>query len=282
MKGAALGVTLVFCVTWGGSALAQDRKACVSAYEQGQLLRQQRHLRRAREELLVCARDSCSKALRPECAEWLTEVEQALPSIVLGARTADGRDVTDVRAWIDGELAAERLEGAAIDIDPGVHRVRFERPPMPPIELEVVIREGEKRRPIIVDLAQEPKPPPPSSSPPSPPPPSPPPPVREAAAGGDGDTQRLVGWISVGGGALFVVGAVAFGLLGLQARSDFNGSGQTDAGAQDRAVAFRTLANVSWGAAAVAGVAGAALLLTAPRGNGLHVGLGAIHWCTAF
>jgi hypothetical protein len=79
--------------------------------------------------------------------------------------------------------------------------------------------------------------------------------------------QRAAGWITLAGGAACGAAAVAFGLVGLQSLAAFDRSDQTDVAAHDRAVTFRTLANVGWGIAAVAGVTGLILLLTAPKGQ---------------
>src|SRR5262245_12836867 len=71
-----------------GEALAAptDIRACASAYEQGQRLRKQGALRAAREEVVLCASDSCPAALRDDCMQWLREIERALPTVVLVAR----------------------------------------------------------------------------------------------------------------------------------------------------------------------------------------------------
>ena len=61
----------------GASARGADAKAqCISAYEQGQQLKQESKLSQARKQLLVCARDVCPDMLRNDCEQWLKEVEQ--------------------------------------------------------------------------------------------------------------------------------------------------------------------------------------------------------------
>ncbi|HEY7374999.1 MAG TPA: hypothetical protein VIF57_22745, partial [Polyangia bacterium] len=83
---------------------------------------------------------------------------------------ARGADVLAVKMFIDGKLAAERLTGFALELDPGLHKFRFESPPWPVIEREVLASEGVKDRRIEVEfapplpaaatLATEPVPPP--------------------------------------------------------------------------------------------------------------------------
>jgi len=102
-----------------------------------------------------------------------------------------------------------------------------------------------------------------------------------------GSTQRLAGWITLGGAAAFSGAAIFLGLQGWSARDEFVDSGATNQDAHDRATSYRTWANVMWLGAGLAGAAGGALLLTAPstktdqtragssRGAGMTLGLGA-------
>ena len=72
--------------------------------------------------------------------------------MVVTAR-ARGADVVAVKVFIDGKLAAERLTGFSLEIDPGLHKFRFESPPWPVIEREVLASEGVKDRHIDVEFA---------------------------------------------------------------------------------------------------------------------------------
>jgi len=58
-----------------------------------------------------------------------------------------------VKVFIDGKLATEKLTGFALEIDPGLHKFRFESPPWPVIEREVLASEGVKDRHIDVEFA---------------------------------------------------------------------------------------------------------------------------------
>jgi hypothetical protein len=62
----------------------------------------------------------------------------------------------DVKVTIDGKLAADRLSGFAFELDPGLHKFRFESPPWPAAEREVLASEGVKERPIDVEFAPPP------------------------------------------------------------------------------------------------------------------------------
>src|SRR5205807_1214100 len=110
-----------------GARAADVKAACVAASTEGQSLRDAGKLKAARDQFVSCARDQCPTVVRRYCADWLTDVERRLPSIVLRAQTSDGRDVTDARVMLDGQPLAEGLGGTAITVDPGAHDVRYQR-----------------------------------------------------------------------------------------------------------------------------------------------------------
>jgi hypothetical protein len=55
-----------------------SRDACFDAYEQAQRLRNDEHLRAARDRLATCAHAACPAFVRSDCAAWLGEVEAEL------------------------------------------------------------------------------------------------------------------------------------------------------------------------------------------------------------
>jgi hypothetical protein len=141
------------------SAAADEdpKQACIAAYTDGQRARKRAALKEAHEKLLVCARDPCPQVLRPECLQWLSDVEQRLPSVVLEARDAEGHDLSAVRVTIDGTLATDKLDGKAIDLDPGEHALHFEAEGGRTADEKIVLAEGEKRRRVSAVLGGAPK-----------------------------------------------------------------------------------------------------------------------------
>lgn len=133
-----------------GAARADVPKTCAAASERAQSRRIEGKLVAARAELLTCAKAECPAVVRQDCEAWLKEVDQSLPSIVVGARTADGKDVLEARVLLDGALASDALTGKAVPLDPGVHELRVEHPGDTPVVERVVVREGEKNRLITV------------------------------------------------------------------------------------------------------------------------------------
>jgi len=132
----------------GGAAPADSKQACVAASEKAQRYRLDGKLGDAQRELLVCSRDTCPSVVRSDCNVWLNEVNNLMPSIVVGAKDEDGADLVDVRVFLDGQKVLGRLDGKSMPVPTGEHTVRLERDGAQPLEQKVLIREGEKARAI--------------------------------------------------------------------------------------------------------------------------------------
>jgi len=147
-------VSALFCALslWGagGAARADEVDACVNASERGQELRDQGKLRAARALFVTCAAAECPAIVRKDCTGWLAAVDEKLPSVVIHARGADGRDLADVRVTMDGETLASLLDGRAIAVDPGTHTFQLVARDLPSIRRTLLLREGDKSRPIHV------------------------------------------------------------------------------------------------------------------------------------
>lgn len=185
------------------SAQANEPPSC-DAVQRTDALRTSGQYRAARTLLLECVNAQCGGDVRRRCATVLQKLDAVTPSIVVRAQLADGNDVTDVAVRMEDQQLASSLNGLAIPVDPGEHTLVFERAGLPPVSQSVTLREGEKFRPIDVQLE-----------------PSAPASGREQPSGSQGswlDGQR---WAI--GGTLIGVGVVslgAFTALGLKARSD--------------------------------------------------------------
>ncbi len=154
---AALAVAIVVASPIARADEKRDQKdACVAAYEKAQQLRMDAKLRAAKEQLVVCSRPECPVIVRQDCAQWMGEVSASLPSVVVAARDTGGHDVIDVRVTLDGVVVAERLDGKPIAVDPGPHKLRYETRGKPPVEEQVLVREGERNRPLNVTFAPAP------------------------------------------------------------------------------------------------------------------------------
>ena len=156
------GAVLGIAVPLAGLARAADPEetgpaTCRAAYESAQLRRRDGALLAAREQLRICGAEDCPAVARMDCVRWFVEVEAEVPSIVLEAKI-DGGSVLDVTATIDGAVAAAKLDGRPVELDPGAHVVTFEHAGRSTVVQTIVVRSGEKNRVVAADWTT-PKPP---------------------------------------------------------------------------------------------------------------------------
>lgn len=249
LRAAAIAAVLA----WAGVAHADPRAekaACVAAHDEAQQLQSTQKWRAARARLLSCSSESCPGVVREDCARAIGELDAASPSIVFGATDAKG-DVLDVRVVLDGEIAAERIDGRSLTVDPGPHVARFHRTGRLPLEVTFVARPGEKNR--AVHAAFEPSAPPALVTP-----------VRAEST-----TRRfpLVPALVGGAGLLALGGGLAF-RLGADAEADHlrNTCAPTcDASSRDALSDKIVASNVSLSIGAVALATAAVIWLVEPK-----------------
>lgn len=129
------------------TTFSSDAKAfCVTNVDRAQSLQTARKLKAAREAWVSCASEACPELVREDCAKSLEKLDATMPSIVFSA-TADGRDISDAKVFLDGDAIPSALDGHAVTIDPGAHVAKFERlGGGGTFEVHIVAREGEKNR----------------------------------------------------------------------------------------------------------------------------------------
>jgi hypothetical protein len=247
-----------------GAALAAGptTEECVAANEQSGPLAHAGKLREARTNLVRCSAASCPGVVRDDCIKGALQIDAALPTIVFEARDAAGNDLSDVRVTMDGEPLADKLNGTAIEVDPGEHLFGFDAAGQH-LEKRLIVHQGEKNRrePLVLGAAAAV--PPPTDSPEDRP--------HEGAGSGLGP-QRIA---AIGAGAAGVVGVVVGSVLGLVANSRWDqaknecGAGcapgtpaQADASS---AHTMAALADVSFAVGAVGLATGAVLWVLAPQ-----------------
>src|ERR1700733_3505540 len=76
---------------------AAMKLACVQASDKAQQLRVAGKLVAARSALTQCVADACPNVVREACSQWLGEVNASLPSIVIGAKDSEGKDLLDLK-----------------------------------------------------------------------------------------------------------------------------------------------------------------------------------------
>jgi hypothetical protein len=219
---------------------------CVNDSYRGQEQRDRGAFVEARASFRACAVDECPAIVRKDCADWLAAVDVNVPTVVVGAKDAQGGDLFGVRIAVDGKAYAEEAaSGRAIALDPGPHVFRFEHPPDAPIELRAVLHTGEHNRPIFATFAP---PPPPAVAPAAPArvdsPATPPP-------------KHVSGWAyAIGGVSLAGLGVFAYlGATGLSEKNQLRATcGDTCSDAQVAPLKARYIgADASLGVGVVAG-----------------------------
>jgi hypothetical protein len=142
---------LAVLAAFAPAARADDTvRACIAASTSGQTLRQQGKLLAAREEMIACARDACPPIVRSHCARWLSEVDAAIPSVVVRAQDAGGGDAIGARLSIDGR--AGKLDGQPVRLDPGEHTLAVENERGARKKERVLLVEGEPPRLVTLRL----------------------------------------------------------------------------------------------------------------------------------
>jgi hypothetical protein len=136
---------------FSGSAHADDER-CVSAHVAAQEARAQHHLIAARVELLVCAQTACPGPVRNDCISWLAAVEHDTPSLVFAVSDTSGKDVVEARVSSGEQLIAERADGRAVALDPGVYTLRYEAAGYAPVLQTLSVREAEQGRLVRVEM----------------------------------------------------------------------------------------------------------------------------------
>jgi hypothetical protein len=190
---------------------------------------------------------------RKKAADHLTALEKKLGIVSVVAPEGER---------ISAAHAVDRPIPARVHVPPGTLEVTLKRSDGKTLTERVTVQAGEVRRVAFEPVPEKREP----ETPRVDPAPAPPPPPAERPAEPP-RLQRTLGWVCIGAGVVFAGLGTYFGLSGASANSDFNGSGHTDASLRDKAITYRTLANVSWIGAALAGIAGVTLLLTLPDGT---------------
>jgi hypothetical protein len=220
------------------TAFADDKAACLDAASRSQRLRAAHLLVEARDQLLICATAKCPAVVRGDCADWLAQVELALPSVVVTAKSSLGSDLVDVQVTVDGKAFLSKLDGIAVRMNAGQHTFHFETPDGATLDRLVIVPEGKQSQPVAVVLGRRATPDIPAVAA-----------VPIASLGTDASTGasrplRTLGWVigAVGAAGLAVGGA--FGVTAIVDTHDAhcNASMQCAAGPLGRA---RTAADVS-------------------------------------
>src|SRR5450432_873016 len=198
---------LSFAVLLPASRAMADAQQCISENELATRQRAAGKLGEAKQHYLACAAAECPAVVRDECQTLAQKVETSLSTVVFEVVDAKGSDVTGARVFVDDAKAAEPLDGHALVLDPGTHRINVEAPTGAVIQQTVVAREGEKNRRVRLQLPAAAKRPETDALP-----------VVPVQAAASSSPSPLV-WVLSG---VAVVGLGSFGYFGLSGKHQEN------------------------------------------------------------
>jgi hypothetical protein len=255
----ALSVLVPLVCLGGRAARADDKAACLDAASRGQRLRDNHAMVEAREQLRVCAAAGCPSVVQTDCAGWLADVERALPTVVVTARSGAGADLVDVKVSVDGKPLVSRLDGRAVPMDPGSHSFHFEGADGASLDRQVVVREGEKDQAVAVVLAV-------ARAVPAAPVPGSPAAATGPEAGGSSSPWKTVGWVAGGVGVAGLAMGTVFGIIAMADKSSAHcdANNVCDPGTIGGIKSAAMVSDVGWIAGGVLLAGGVALVLLAP------------------
>jgi hypothetical protein len=238
------------------SALAGP-KECVAAADEGQKLRDESKLNGAREKFIMCAAKACPGVVSKQCSQWLIETEKDMPTMTFRALDDQGKETVAVKVMVDGAKVSDTVDAHALALDPGEHKVRYERADGRAVEEKILLRPGEKNRLIELTFQVKVEAPKPIAAPPPPPEPD------------HGFRIPLLGWVGVGVGAVGIASTVIFAASANSAETDLRNTcaPRCDPSLKSSIDTKVALANVGLGVG-IAGVAFAAVVtVLANTGN---------------
>jgi hypothetical protein len=197
-----------------------------------------------------------------DCARWLTDLEQRIPSVVFEVRV-DGEPNGDAVITADGKPVTEWTSGESLRLDPGKHQFRFELPNHEPIVQNIFLGEGMRFRAVSADFKSRSKQdalPPTGLAAAGQPAMTPPPPPSERP------TPFIV-YPLLGVGALGAIGFGTFAFLGSSKEDDLKDSCSPNCTDGDKKPMKRNylLADVSAGVGAASLIAAGLFYFTRPE-----------------
>ncbi|AKU96194.1 hypothetical protein AKJ09_02858 [Labilithrix luteola] len=234
-------------------------KDCMTSASEGQDARDQGRLVEARAQFQRCAQIECPAPIPTYCGDWLREVERKIPSLVIRVVDGNDGDLTDASVLLDERPLP--LDGRAVEVDPGKHRLRVSRPGSKPSETEVMAAQGEKDRRVLVRLAVDRPRETPRALPA----------IKVAEAWAPSALGRVptASWVAWGIGA---AGLLSFTAFGLKARLDYDNyasecGSHCSVSARDSVASTVTVADISLVIGLVGAGVGTVLWLLQPKAN---------------
>ena len=125
--------------------VAPTKAECIAAHHETQAAENDVHLLLAQKNAKRCTHQGCPALLVSDCANWLIELDQKIPSMVFEVRV-DGQANSTAKVEVDGNPVGDWARGEALKLDPGEHEVRFSLDSYAPIIQSVLLGEGMRFR----------------------------------------------------------------------------------------------------------------------------------------
>lgn len=136
------------------SAQAPSKEQCVESHRLAQQAQNEGKLVHARELARTCTALACPGLIISDCARWLNDLDQRIPSVVFEVRV-NGEPNLTASVLADGVPVAEWTRGEAFRVDPGEHEFRFELGEFAPVIQKVLLAEGMRYRVVTVEFKSE-------------------------------------------------------------------------------------------------------------------------------
>jgi hypothetical protein len=130
----------------------QQKVVCAEAFDKAKETVRDSQFRAAKEWFAKCARPTCRRPLRQQCAALREEVVAALPTVVPVVTDAAGPLDGEVQVKMDGELLTSNVDGTAIVVDPGEHEFTFAKEGEVFATRKVAIEKGQRNQIVSVSF----------------------------------------------------------------------------------------------------------------------------------
>ena len=131
------------------------KEQCIDSHRQSQQAQNEGKLVHARELARTCTSLACPGLLISDCARWLSDLDQRIPSVVFEVRV-DGQPNLEAAVTADEKPVTEWTRGESLRLDPGEHQFRFELKGYDPIVQNLLLAEGMRFRVVSVDFKKKP------------------------------------------------------------------------------------------------------------------------------
>ena len=133
------------------SDVPPNKEQCIESHRQSQQAQNEGKLVHARELARTCTSLACPGLLISDCARWLNDLDQRIPSVVFEVRL-DGLPNRAAQVIADGNPVTEWTRGEAFRVDPGEHQFTFNLPNHDPIVQNLLLAEGMRYRVVSVEF----------------------------------------------------------------------------------------------------------------------------------